>query len=149
MQSVLTTCLLLFTVTCYASLPADNGLAVTRTVHLLILHEEASSLGLVLQPPGGPPGCLSEPELDTLVVKCRWWVTSDLFHSTLQQGRPLREQQEVAAAVIQRCYKKYKQVGTLERLCVRHRSYMLQPFKNQHLTNNLPCIYQLNWVNEC
>lgn len=38
-------------------------------------------------------------------------VTSDLSHSTLQQGRPLREQQEVAAAVIQRCYKKYKQVG--------------------------------------
>ncbi|KAG9337659.1 hypothetical protein JZ751_028296 [Albula glossodonta] len=27
------------------------------------------------------------------------------------QGRPLREQQEVAAAVIQRCYRKYKQVG--------------------------------------
>lgn len=39
-------------------------------------------------------------------------MTSDLSHSTLQQGRPLREQQEVAAAVIQRCYKKYKQVGT-------------------------------------
>lgn len=37
-------------------------------------------------------------------------VTSDLLRSTLQQGRPLREQQEVAAAVIQRCYKKYKQV---------------------------------------
>uniref|UniRef100_A0A8D2LH44 Calmodulin binding transcription activator 1 n=1 Tax=Varanus komodoensis TaxID=61221 RepID=A0A8D2LH44_VARKO len=27
------------------------------------------------------------------------------------QGRPLREQQEVAAAVIQRCYRKYKQVS--------------------------------------
>lgn len=26
------------------------------------------------------------------------------------QGRPLREQQEVATAVIQRCYRKYKQV---------------------------------------
>lgn len=26
------------------------------------------------------------------------------------KGRPLREQQEVAAAVIQRCYRKYKQV---------------------------------------
>lgn len=45
-------------------------------------------------------------------------VTSDLSHSTLQQGRPLREQQEVAAAVIQRCYKKYKQVGTTRALCV-------------------------------
>lgn len=43
-------------------------------------------------------------------------VTSDLSHSTLQQGRPLREQQEVAAAVIQRCYKKYKQVGTTKAL---------------------------------
>lgn len=38
-------------------------------------------------------------------------VTSYLLHSTFRQGRPLREQQEVAAAVIQRCYKKYKQVG--------------------------------------
>jgi hypothetical protein len=27
------------------------------------------------------------------------------------KGRPLREQQEVAAAVIQRCYRKYKQVS--------------------------------------
>lgn len=27
------------------------------------------------------------------------------------KGRPLREQQEVAAAVIQRCYRKYKQVN--------------------------------------
>lgn len=38
-------------------------------------------------------------------------LTSDLLRSTPQQGRPLREQQEVAAAVIQRCYKKYKQVS--------------------------------------
>lgn len=82
------------------------------TVHLLlILHGEASSLRLDLQPPEGPPGRLTDP-LDTLVLKCRSWATSDLSHSTLQQGRPLREQQEVAAAVIQRCYKKYKQVGT-------------------------------------
>ena len=29
------------------------------------------------------------------------------------KGRPLREQQEVAAAVIQRCYRKYKQVSQL------------------------------------
>lgn len=33
-----------------------------------------------------------------------------LLLSFLAQGRPLREQQEVAAAVIQRCYRKYKQV---------------------------------------
>jgi len=32
-----------------------------------------------------------------------------LFFLSLQ-GRPLREQQEVATAVIQRCYRKYKQV---------------------------------------
>lgn len=31
---------------------------------------------------------------------------------SLLQGRPLREQQELAAAVIQRCYKKYKQVSS-------------------------------------
>lgn len=39
-------------------------------------------------------------------------VTSDPLRSAPQQGRPLREQQEVAAAVIQRCYKKYKQVSS-------------------------------------
>lgn len=33
-----------------------------------------------------------------------------LLLSFSTQGRPLREQQEVAAAVIQRCYRKYKQV---------------------------------------
>lgn len=115
------------------------------TVHLrLTLHGEASSLRLDPQPPEGPPGRLSEP-LDTLVVKCRWWLTSDLSHSTLQQGRPLREQQEVAAAVIQRCYKKYKQVGTAGTFVYvppeRHAA-----IRNQHLTNNLSCIYQLNWV---
>ncbi|TKS76727.1 Calmodulin-binding transcription activator 1 [Collichthys lucidus] len=43
-------------------------------------------------------------------------VTSDLSHSTLQQGRPLREQQEVAAAVIQRCYKKYKQYALYKKM---------------------------------
>ncbi|CAB1421628.1 unnamed protein product [Pleuronectes platessa] len=43
-------------------------------------------------------------------------VTSDLFHSTLQQGRPLREQQEVAAAVVQRCYKKYKQYALYKKM---------------------------------
>lgn len=67
----------------------------------------------------GPPGDLRETwqsHLIAFVAKCRFCVTSDLSHSTLQQGRPLREQQEVAAAVIQRCYKKYKQVGTTEAL---------------------------------
>ncbi len=41
------------------------------------------------------------------------------FFPTLQ-GRPLREQQELAAAVIQRCYKRYKQVGrdTQNSVCV-------------------------------
>ncbi|XP_070117130.1 calmodulin-binding transcription activator 1 isoform X34 [Equus przewalskii] len=33
-----------------------------------------------------------------------------LSASTSEKGRPLREQQEVAAAVIQRCYRKYKQL---------------------------------------
>lgn len=36
---------------------------------------------------------------------------------SLLQGRPLREQQELAAAVIQRCYKKYKQVSSQPRRC--------------------------------
>lgn len=38
-------------------------------------------------------------------------LTSDPS-APLPQGRPLREQQEVAAAVVQRCYRKYKQVRT-------------------------------------
>ena len=46
---------------------------------------------------------------------CIFYATS-LFlflpHFPLK-GRPLREQQEVAAAVIQRCYRKYKQVSQL------------------------------------
>lgn len=36
---------------------------------------------------------------------------------SLLQGRPLREQQELAAAVIQRCYKKYKQVSSQRWRC--------------------------------
>lgn len=40
------------------------------------------------------------------------------------KGRPLREQQEVAAAVIQRCYRKYKQVNLS--LCHRRRRPSLQ-----------------------
>lgn len=65
---------------------------------------------------GRPQGDLTESHLIAFVAKCMFCVTSDLSHSTLWQGRPLREQQEVAAAVIQRCYKKYKQVGTTEAL---------------------------------
>uniref|UniRef100_A0A8B9BCS0 Calmodulin-binding transcription activator 1 n=1 Tax=Anser brachyrhynchus TaxID=132585 RepID=A0A8B9BCS0_9AVES len=36
------------------------------------------------------------------------------------KGRPLREQQEVAAAVIQRCYRKYKQVIKEVKFCETH-----------------------------
>lgn len=52
-----------------------------------------------------------------LVVQCLYLpagigpVSALISCSALLQERPLREQQEVAAAVIQRCYRKYKQVS--------------------------------------
>nr|XP_057908078.1 calmodulin-binding transcription activator 1 isoform X6 [Doryrhamphus excisus] len=49
---------------------------------------------------------LSDPEQRELYEAARLVQTA--FHK--YKGRPLREQQEVAAAVIQRCYKKYKQL---------------------------------------
>ncbi|OWK08289.1 hypothetical protein Celaphus_00010993 [Cervus elaphus hippelaphus] len=39
-----------------------------------------------------------------------------LSASTSEKGRPLREQQEVAAAVIQRCYRKYKQYALYKKM---------------------------------
>lgn len=51
----------------------------------------------------------------------------------LPQGRRLKEQQEVAAAVIQRCYRKYKQVRaqTREGACVHTRT-PLPPLCPEH-----------------
>ncbi|XP_061759149.1 calmodulin-binding transcription activator 1 isoform X2 [Nerophis ophidion] len=49
---------------------------------------------------------LSDPEQRELYEAARLVQTA--FHK--YKGRPLREQQEVAAAVIQRCYKKYRQL---------------------------------------
>uniref|UniRef100_A0A3B4AG16 Calmodulin-binding transcription activator 1 n=1 Tax=Periophthalmus magnuspinnatus TaxID=409849 RepID=A0A3B4AG16_9GOBI len=50
---------------------------------------------------------LSDPEQRELYEAARLVQTAFRKY----KGRPLREQQEVAAAVIQRCYKKYKQVA--------------------------------------
>uniref|UniRef100_A0A3P8WV97 Calmodulin binding transcription activator 1a n=1 Tax=Cynoglossus semilaevis TaxID=244447 RepID=A0A3P8WV97_CYNSE len=49
---------------------------------------------------------LSDPEQRELYEAARLVQTAFRKY----KGRPLREQQEVAAAVIQRCYKKYKQL---------------------------------------
>ncbi|XP_031422481.1 calmodulin-binding transcription activator 1 isoform X4 [Clupea harengus] len=49
---------------------------------------------------------LSDPEQRELYEAARLVQTA--FHKC--KGRPLREQQEVAAAVVQRCYRKYKQL---------------------------------------
>uniref|UniRef100_A0A3Q2Z4Z6 Calmodulin binding transcription activator 1a n=1 Tax=Hippocampus comes TaxID=109280 RepID=A0A3Q2Z4Z6_HIPCM len=51
---------------------------------------------------------LSDPEQRELYEAARLVQTAFRKY----KGRPLREQQQVATAVIQRCYKKYKQVGT-------------------------------------
>lgn len=106
----MTKCLLSFTVICYACLPAD-----TEVVHLLLLLTCSPGVdffqgGFHIPATRRHQGDLTEP-LNSLLWQNAGSLTSDLSHSTLQQGRPLREQQEVAAAVIQRCYKKYKQVG--------------------------------------
>lgn len=81
------------------------------SAHLLLLlssEEDLSGGGWGLSQ---PPGDLSKTWTNYFEAERMFRVTSDLLRSTLQQGRPLREQQEVAAAVIQRCYKKYKQVS--------------------------------------
>lgn len=120
----MTICSLSFTVVCYACLPADTevdlwlSVAQQFTSASPLLTWGPVHLGWTLSRVAftcRPPGDLRETWQShqyPLWQNAGSSVTSDLSHSTLQQGRPLREQQEVAAAVIQRCYKKYKQVGT-------------------------------------
>lgn len=96
-----TNCSLSFPVVCYSG-------ALPLWAHLLLLllrsGEDLSGRGGLFHSHQGASARLERAE-------CMFRVTSDLLRSTPQQGRPLREQQEVAAAVIQRCYKKYKQVS--------------------------------------
>ncbi|XP_069935447.1 calmodulin-binding transcription activator 1 isoform X5 [Oryctolagus cuniculus] len=58
--------------------------------------------------PVGSPGSELALEKAPLPSAADW--SEFLSASTSEKGRPLREQQEVAAAVIQRCYRKYKQL---------------------------------------
>ncbi|KAA8590763.1 hypothetical protein FQN60_001706, partial [Etheostoma spectabile] len=66
--------------------------------------------------------CYACPPADTEVDL--WLFGAQQFTSSsplitwgpVPQGRPLREQQEVAAAVIQRCYKKYKQYALYKKM---------------------------------
>lgn len=49
------------------------------------------------------------------------WAPGWRSETCIWQGRRLKEQQEVAAAVIQRCYRKYKQVSTFSPEGAPHR----------------------------
>lgn len=104
-----TNCSLSFPVICYSCLPAgaETDLRLSRLTSSSCSDLGRTCAGVFLsrQETSG------RLEPATFAAECMFHVTSDPLCSILQQGRPLREQQEVAAAVIQRCYKKYKQVS--------------------------------------
>nr|XP_051714094.1 calmodulin-binding transcription activator 1 isoform X8 [Oryctolagus cuniculus] len=64
--------------------------------------------------PVGSPGSELALEKAPLPSAADW--SEFLSASTSEKGRPLREQQEVAAAVIQRCYRKYKQYALYKKM---------------------------------
>lgn len=74
------------------------------------------------------PGTKESDAIISVALQASLWTLISLLSSPpylipsspILQGRPLREQQELAAAVIQRCYKRYKQVGrdTQNYVCV-------------------------------
>lgn len=65
------------------------------------------------------------------------------------QGRPLREQQEVAAAVIQRCYRKYKQVMKKVKFYEAHVNAMSSPLVVGIVPLFLLCAFQHAVMKNC
>lgn len=67
---------------------------------------------------------------------------------SLLQGRPIREQQELAAAVIQRCYKKYKQVSAQYRRYypVYHLSLVSVTIMSGILSSPSFFFHKLTWI---
>uniref|UniRef100_A0A3B5ALD3 Calmodulin-binding transcription activator 1 n=1 Tax=Stegastes partitus TaxID=144197 RepID=A0A3B5ALD3_9TELE len=71
---------------------------------------------------------LSDPEQRELYEAARLVQTAFRKY----KGRPLREQQEVAAAVIQRCYKKYKQQYALYKKMTQAAILIQSKFRSYH-----------------
>uniref|UniRef100_A0A3B4AG22 Uncharacterized protein n=1 Tax=Periophthalmus magnuspinnatus TaxID=409849 RepID=A0A3B4AG22_9GOBI len=96
---------------------------------------------------------LSDPEQRELYEAARLVQTAFRKY----KGRPLREQQEVAAAVIQRCYKKYKQYCRCVRICLCSMEGLLNyniqilKYSNTQRQSETYCVfvhlfYKLTWI---